>query len=197
MIEQLICWDKLLLLYLNGMHTPFWDTFMYLISDKYIWIPFYVFLLLLIIKNYRLRTIDVIIAVVVLIAISDLTSVHCFKEVFQRLRPCHDPAIKPYVHLFYGKCGGLYGFVSSHAANTFALCFFLINITGKKIKYLSISLIIWASVVSLSRIYLGAHFPLDVLCGALLGIFTGITVGKAFNYYYKRFVLKNQIPEKP
>ncbi len=167
---------------------------MYWMSDKFIWIPFYIFLIYLVIKKYKVRTIDVMISVAVLITISDMTSVYCFKEVFHRLRPCQDAEIKPFVHLVNGYCGGKYGFISSHAANTFALCFFMVNILGRKIKHLTLVMIIWASVVSYTRIYLGVHYPLDVLCGASLGIIVGIIIGKIFNWYYKKFVLKIVIP---
>jgi undecaprenyl-diphosphatase len=103
--------------------------------------------------------------------------------------------MQPYVHLVYNECGGLYGFVSSHAANTFALSFFLIQILGKKIKYLTIGMIVWASVVSYTRIYLGVHYPLDVLCGAVVGALVGFGIGKLFNWYYNRFVLKMNYSE--
>ena len=190
LFEQLINWDKSLLLHLNGMHTDFWDIVMFQMSNKFIWLPLYVFLLYLVIRDYRLRTIDVLISIALLITISDFSSVHLFKEIFQRLRPCHDSEIKPLLHLVYNECGGLYSFVSSHAANTFALTFFLITVMGKKVKYLTAGMVVWASIVSYSRIYLGAHYPLDVLCGAVLGIATGTLLGKLFMWYYSKFVAK-------
>ena len=190
MIEQLINWDKSLLLYLNGMHTVFFDFIMYWISNKFIWIPLYLFLIYLVIRNYKWRTVDIIIAVALLITVSDNISVYLFKEVFHRLRPCQDAEMKSLVHLVNDECGGLYSFVSSHAANTFALCFFLIIVLGKKVKYLTTGMIIWASIVSYTRIYLGVHYPLDVLCGAILGIVIGIGIGKLFMWYYSKFGLK-------
>jgi len=190
LIEQLINWDKSLLLYLNGMHTNFFDFVMYWISNKFIWIPFYLFLIYLITKNYKWRTIDIIIGVALLITISDMSSVYLFKEVFHRLRPCQDPEMRPLVHLVNDECGGLYSFVSSHAANTFALSFFLIIVLGEKVKYLTLGMIIWASVVSYTRIYLGVHYPLDVLCGAILGIAIGLGIGKLFMWYYLKCELK-------
>ncbi len=171
MIEQFIKLDKELLLFLNSMHNDFLDFIMYWISDKFIWIPFYLFLIYFVIKNYKLRTIDVLIGVAVLIFISDMVSVYGFKEIFHRLRPCQDTGMRPLIHLVNEECGGLYSFVSSHAANTFALTFFLICIIGKKIKWLTPVMIIWASVVSYTRIYLGVHYPFDVFCGAILGFF--------------------------
>jgi undecaprenyl-diphosphatase len=190
LIESIIKLDKDLLLFLNSMHNDITDFIMFWISEKFTWIPFYLFLIYLVIKNYKLRTIDVLVAVAILISLSDMTSVYGFKEVFQRLRPCHDPVVGPQVHLVNDECGGMFSFVSSHAANTFALCFFLICILGKKIKWLTATMIIWASVVSYTRIYLGVHYPFDVFCGAILGTGIGITIGKSFNGYYTKFVLK-------
>ena len=189
MIEQLINWDKSLLLFLNGLHTPFWDFLMYWVSYKFTWVPFYLFLLFLVIKNYKIRTIDVLIGAALLVACTDLSSYYLFKEIFHRLRPCHDPVIKDMVHLVNGECGGLYGFVSSHAANTFGVCFFIINILGKKVRYLIPVMIVWASVVSYSRIYLGAHYPLDVICGAMIGILFGSVIGKTFIWYHNKYIL--------
>ena len=190
MIEQLINWDKSLLLFLNGMHCSVSDFIMYWISAKLIWIPFYLFLLYFIIHNYKIRTIDVLIFTAILITASDMISYHCFKEVFHRLRPCQDPSINSMVHLVKGECGGKYGFVSSHAANTFAIALFIIQLLGKKIKWIIPTMLIWAAVVSYSRIYLGVHFPFDVFCGAILGAVIGISIGKTFNWYYRKYVLK-------
>lgn len=163
---------------------------MYALTGKFIWIPFYLFLLYLVIKQYKVRSIDVVIAIALVITASDMLSVHAFKEVFQRLRPCQDPELKNLIHLVNGKCGGLYGFVSSHAANTFALSLFVIQLLAKKVRYLIPVMLFWAALVSYTRIYLGVHFPLDVFCGALLGVSIGFSVGKLFNWYYNRFVLR-------
>jgi undecaprenyl-diphosphatase len=86
----------------------------------------------------------------------------------------------------------MFSFVSSHAANTFALCFFLIAILGKKIKWLTVTMIIWAAVVSYTRIYLGVHYPFDVFCGAILGTAFGISIGKMFNWYYKKNIFRKK-----
>ncbi len=192
MIEQLIAWDKELMLFLNGLHSPFFDPIMYWLSDRFIWIPLYLFLIFLIIRQYRKETWFIIIAVGFLIALSDLSSVHLFKDVFERLRPCHDSEISAKLHLINGECGGQFGFVSSHAANVFAIALFMVKILGKTMRYFTPLILFWAAIVSYSRIYLGVHFPGDVICGALLGAAIGIGVGNSYwalrsSYFKKKF----------
>ncbi len=178
MLETLITWDTDLFLFLNGIHSPFWDQVMWLITGKWIWIPLYLFILGWLIRDYRWRAAVLLIFVVILITLSDQSSVHLFKEIFQRLRPCHDARIAEHVHTVNGKCGGKYGFVSSHAANTFAIAVFSLLLIRN--RYYSISIIAWASLVSYSRVYLGVHFPGDIIAGALLGGFVGYIVYKGY-----------------
>lgn len=99
-----------------------------------------------------------------------------------RLRPCHNPDIANLVHIVDGHCGGQFGFVSSHATNTFALAFFVGSLLKKHISWLLPLLLVWAGIVSYSRIYLGVHYPGDVLCGALLGVIIAKFVLVTFKY---------------
>ena len=170
MIEQL---DKSIFLVLNGLHNPFFDVFFYNVSGRLIWVPLYLIILYLLIINFRKKSIPIIIFAFLLIVITDQLSVHLFKNIFLRLRPCHDPQLAGLVHTVNDSCGGLYGFISSHAANTFAFATFIAFILRKDYKYLPAILLFWAVIVSYSRIYLGAHFPGDVLVGAIFGMLTG------------------------
>jgi len=170
LIELLKNWDTSLFLLLNGWHNPFLDFLMYWISEKWVWIPFYLILLLILIKEYKIRILIILLFIAVLITLSDQISSSLFKECFKRLRPCYNPSLEGMVHLVKGHCGGMYGFVSSHAANTSALAFFLRLILKPNYGYLRWILIIWVAVVSYSRIYLGVHFPADVMGGIMLGV---------------------------
>lgn len=107
--------------------------------------------------------------------LSDQGSVYFFKEVFERLRPCHQPALIEQINLVSGRCGGQFGFISSHASNVFGLAAFLVGIfKGRSVT--KVILILWAVSVSISRVYLGVHFPFDVIFGACYGIIIGCSV---------------------
>lgn len=184
MIESLKHMDTALFLWLNGKHTVFFDFVMYWATGKYIWVPFYVLLLYFVRRKFHNRTLLVIALVSVLILLSDQISVQCFKETFQRYRPCHNLLIQNQVHLITG-CGGEYGFVSSHAANTFATALFL-SLLFKK-RNVTLLLFLWAAFVSYTRIYAGVHYPADVLCGALVGMAIACLMAQLFYYLEDKF----------
>lgn len=125
-------------------------------------------------------------AIVALIFLSDKISVYFFKEVFMRLRPCHNPVIANLVHIVNNHCGGQFGFVSSHATNTFALAVFVGLLLKQKVSWLLPALVLWATIVSYSRIYLGVHYPGDVICGALLGTIIAKFVLMMLNFLNKK-----------
>ena len=146
------------------------DPVMLLISNKLIWIPLYIFILYLITKKYKSNMLWILLSLVVLIFSADSGSVQLFKNIFERLRPCHQLEEIRLV----GNCGGLYSFISSHAANSFAIAFY-ISILFRNIKGF-ILLFSWATIIGYSRIYLGVHFPFDIVGGMLWGLFVSLLV---------------------
>ena len=146
------------------------DKAMLFVSNKLTWIPLYILLLYLLFKKYSTNFIWIIISLSLLIFLADYGSVHWFKEVFERLRPCHQLEDVRLVK----ECGGLYSFVSSHAANTFAIAFF-IGLVFKNI-WGFIYLFSWAALIGYSRVYLGVHFPFDIVGGMFWGLFVSLLV---------------------
>lgn len=168
MLESLIHIDQELFLRLNAWHSDFFDPIMWIISGKYTFIPLYLAVAAWLIVRYRVRGAILIGLGILVFALSDQLSVHAFKQTIQRLRPCHEPGISETVHLVRNHCGGLYGFVSSHASNTFS--FALFTTLALKKRWYGIFIFLWAALVSYSRIYLGQHYPGDILGGAVLGL---------------------------
>lgn len=169
MIETLLQWDKGLFLVLNSFHNEFWDVVMFNISNKFMWIPLYLLFFYWVIRFYKKEAVWIILSLMVVIAVSDLVSVHGFKNVFLRLRPCHDPQLAGLVHIVRDKCGGQYGFYSSHATNHFAVAVFFALVFNGRFLYFTPLILLWAAIIAYSRIYLGVHFPLDVLAGSVMG----------------------------
>jgi len=177
MLELLNNFDVALLLWINGHHTISMDQVMLFASAKFTWIPFYLLLLFLIIKKYKYRAILVLLFAAITITLTDQTSVHLFKNVFQRLRPCHQPEVMEHLRMIIG-CGGQYGFVSSHAANSFGITAFIALLFRK--RWITIMMIVWGVLVIYSRVYLGVHYPLDVLAGSILGVIIGVITANLF-----------------
>ena len=170
-IDMVIQWDQQAMLFIHSHSGPFLDSLMAGITEKYNWIPLYLLLVFLLIRQFGWHALYSIVAVVLLVVISDQLTSSLMKPFFQRLRPCHDPEIGHMVRIIT-KCGGYYGFVSSHAANSFAVTTFFWCLFHTHTRWI-VWIVLWPIVVSYSRIYLGVHYPLDILGGALVGVFLG------------------------
>jgi undecaprenyl-diphosphatase len=182
-MNDLLQLDESLFLLLNSLQAEWLNPIMLFVSRRFVWIPFYLLLSYFIFKKYDFKQTALIVLIAgITILLSDQGSVHLFKKIFLRLRPCHQEQIIPFISLLKD-CGGQYGFISSHAANTFALA----TLVGKLLSFRwQIILFTWAALVSYSRVYIGVHFPGDILAGALFGLIVGsFTLMMTKRYLFK------------
>jgi undecaprenyl-diphosphatase len=174
MVEYILSYDQYVFLFFNGLHSAWADVFFYWVSHRFIWIPFYALLAFFLIKKWRKKSIPIFITIMLGIFLTD-QSCNLIKHSVQRPRPSHDPQLCEQVHLVAKPDGtiykgGPYGFPSSHAANSMFLALFVLFYVGDRQKWLIISMMFWVLLVSYSRIYLGVHYPSDLLVGWLIGI---------------------------
>jgi undecaprenyl-diphosphatase len=174
-----------LFLWLNGRYTPWLDPIMIWITERNSWIPLYVLLVGWLIYRYRKQTIGIILTIVAAVALADQIASSVIKPLTHRLRPCHELALQKLIHPVL-ECGGQYGFVSSHASTTFALATTLWLLLGKQYPWLKWGFL-WAAVVSYSRIYVAAHYPLDVLAGAGVGVLSATLCPFIFRKWQGRY----------
>lgn len=184
MFEALLELDTYLFRWINGHHTTVLDWTMWTVSQHWFWLvvllPAFAFMTL---RHEPRRWWLILLGGAVCFLLADQVSVHLFKETFCRLRPCH--ALDD-VRMFRTHCGGQYGFVSSHAANAFAVVTLLWMRYRRRFRIGTILLILWALLTCYSRVYLGKHYPGDLVGGAILGVIVGLCVGVAVNFFEKK-----------
>lgn len=174
-MEEIILEDKQAMIFLNNLGSSTFDPFWILVSEKWFWIPLYVIFLYFLYKNFNKKSLIYILLFVALgITASDQIA-NIFKFGFERLRPCHDPSLEGLLREV--KCGGKFGFYSAHSSNSFFVATYLTILLGKKIKQLPYFLFVWAAIVAYSRVYLGMHFPGDIIIGAIMGILLALFFG--------------------
>ena len=167
-------WDRSLFLQLNHkLVNPLFDTILPFFRDSVFWAPFYLFLVAFVSINFGKKGLWWAVAFVSTVALADLLGTYAFKETIQRLRPCNEPMLREQVRLVIQRCPGGYSFLSNHAANHFGLATFMVLTFRPFLKGWINLIYIWAALISFAQIYVGVHYPLDILAGALLGIAAG------------------------
>lgn len=172
MIDRLIEFDKELLRFLNSYHTPWLDPIMLFLTETLAWLPLYVFLLYLVIKEYKKESWIILLGIALTILLADQITASIMKPYFARLRPSREPTLEGLIHLVQGYTGGQFGFASSHAANTFGTATFFYLVFGNTKRWM-IWLFVWAAFMTYTRIYLGVHYPGDVIIGGAVGMICG------------------------
>ena len=151
----------------------FLDAVCPVLRNKFTWIPLYLFLTYFVWEKYGVKTLWIVAFALLTILATDQISSSVIKPFFHRLRPCNNTAIQ--ARLVLAHCSSGFSFVSSHAANHFGIAIFTSYFMGHKM-YVALPLLFWAFIISLSQIYVGVHYPTDVLAGAILGLVVGTTL---------------------
>ena len=187
-LDKIIEFDKHLLLTLNGRDSLFWDGCMTVYTTMIVWMPLAVLLLYVLIKNNNIRTFMLLVVIITLVFVltDGITSTFC-KPFFERWRPTRDPELMYLVDVVNGYRCASYGFMSSHAANSFGIATFIMLLMRN--RALSVSLVIWALINCYSRIYLGVHYPGDIIGGTIVGILSGILMYRLYIYLCKKMRL--------
>lgn len=191
--EKIVQLDQSLFIKINhGTANPLFDSVMPFLRNSIIWAPLYLFVLVFMLINFRLKGLWWAILFLSTVALADMTGTYAFKHAFERLRPCNDPNFSDQVRLLINKCAGGYSFISNHAANHFGMATFFLLTTRRLLTWWSWVAVFWAASICYAQVYVGVHYPLDVFAGALLGIAFGITTGTFFNKRFGLAIFDNQ-----
>ena len=175
--------DKVLTLAINSCHSLFFDNFFYIYTQTWTWLPLVLLLLVWMWRKWGVRSLYVVAGIALCILLADQISSSLLKPWVARLRPTHNPEIADLIHTVRGYRGGLYGFVSSHAANAFAFAVFTSLVIRN--RYYTLTIALWAVLTAYSRVYLGVHYVGDVVCGAILGVLVALVVYRVFRSFRK------------
>jgi undecaprenyl-diphosphatase len=192
MIDQLIEYDKELLQFLNSFHASWLDPVMLFLTKTLAWLPLYIFVFYLVFREFKKDSWMIILGIVLTVLLADQITASIMKPYFARLRPSQDPTLEGLIHLVDGYKGGQFGFASSHAANTFGAATFFFLVFGKTRPWIGL-LFLWAAFMTYTRIYLGVHFPGDIIVGGTIGVICGWT-GFQFSEWLRR---RNEMKKTP
>lgn len=167
---------------INGQwHTHFFDIFFPFIREPFVWAPFYFFLAIFAIINFKIKGFYWLLFFAATAAISDFVSSNIVKNIFIRIRPCHDLSIAGSLRFLVSYCPESSSFTSSHASNHFAMAMFIFTTFNKSVSKVWAFVFLWAFLISYAQVYVGVHFPFDVFCGTILGLIIGYVTSKIFN----------------
>ncbi len=188
MLDQLLQYDKELFLFLNNLGSSAWDGFWLVVTNKLTFIPLYAILLFLVYKHLGLKSLLLIVVVVALMITFTDQITNLFKYVLvKRPRPCKEEDMQSIMRFIAPRCGR-YGFFSGHSANSMAAAVFAGLLLKRHYKKLIFVLLFWSALVAYSRIYVGVHYPLDIVCGMTFGALAGFGFYKLQGYLRKRFI---------
>lgn len=196
--QKLEQWDQWLFIQINSVWTnPVFDSVMPFLRNAKVWAPLYLFLGVFVILNFRRNGGWWCLFFIVTAALTDMTGTHVFKHTIERMRPCSDPDFFSQVRLLVSYCSGGFGFVSNHAANHFGLAAFLFITMKPVLPKWAPAGFVWAGLIAYAQVYVGVHYPLDVLAGAVLGLIFGTITGIVFNKRFGFAIFGNQPTMSP
>lgn len=191
MLEKILQWDQELLLFLNSLHCSFFDHFFWYATKEITWILLYVLFIYMLYRQYGKQIWLPILFVIITIVLTDQVS-NNIKYLVERLRPTHNPQIAHLVQVVRDYRGGEFSFPSGHATNTFGIAVFLFRIIDKKRWWLTLAIFGWCTLMTYSRIYLGVHYPIDIICGIILGTAIALLTSWIMKKIYNKYLSKKK-----
>ncbi|MGF7082627.1 phosphatase PAP2 family protein [Mucilaginibacter sp. UYCu711] len=187
MPDYLLQLDRHLFHFINhDLSNSFFDVLMPVLRNPSTWIPVYVFIFIFCLWRYKKQGVIIIVLLALCFGVADFGSASVIKSTYQRVRPCNDPAMASTI-ISRIACGTGYSFPSAHASNHFAISVFLIMVFYRRYKWVLPAALIWAAAISFAQVYVGVHYPVDVITGAIYGTLVGLLFGWIFWKYWPKF----------